>query len=241
MEKNKNILDDSSFILKEHSLIIIRENNKYKIFDTNQNKTIVDNLVDVDVNKLSEGMLPIACDGNFTRIPLWGYFNVSDRTIIKLQYKRVGKFVNGYAFVEGIQIHGPYNTGVINKKGYEVISAEYRLLGDIKDDFIMGFDYVENGYLFDKNWHKISLPTTFPPRTYLGKNKFGYKSYNKYQAVYTFYPMDDFILVRSEDRYSNEVQNTYHYYVVSFNGQRIECENLYKDDLLKVKRFIKQK
>lgn len=232
MKENGNYIQCEN--LNDYGLSIVKEKNSCFIYDIVNDKIVLYNVKKVDVDKFNEGMLPIMMLIDDT--PLWGYYNVVDRSIIKPKYVRVGKFENGYAFVNSINCR-PYDEGIINKKGYEIIPAKYHILGTLSDDFIFGIDSDGERYLFDKNWHSMQFDSIVFIDKYLGKNKYGTRDEND-SFNYTFYSVSNFIVVKLEIKSIDNADTIC--YVTDFHGERIAFDDLHKSDKKKIRALIKK-
>lgn len=230
---------DSVVKLEGCDLAVVKKNGRYEILDIVEKKSILDNLMNVDIDKFSEGMLPIAESCVYCKTPiLWGYLNVFERTIIRPRFRTAGVFTEGFAFVSSYL--EKYNEGIINKKGYEVIPLQFSILGDITNDFFI--TYNDNEYwLFDKSWHKMPLWWCRPISSPLGKNKFSYKNseHNMFHpgyVEYTFYPLDieNFILVKEcydSGTVSYDIRDIH-------SGNIFRIDDLYNEDCEKIKKIM---
>lgn len=255
-------------ILNDFGLSLIKNKDKYLVFNINDGRMICDNLTSIDFENFSEGMLPVK------RNNLWGYVNVVDMSIIFPKYASVSKFENGYAFVYRFKDENPtivnghkygvdtrHITGIIDKSGYEIMPPMYDVIGNLNNDFILGYkrewlDYCnslgEKCYLFDIKRHRhIPFKFTADAISY-SKNCYMYHGYDakgcfEYKLHYrTFYHIDDaddYVLVRCavKEWGINEKEQNISYYVIDLDGKVIDIDDLYSVERDKVKKYIKEK
>lgn len=255
-------------ILRDFGLALIKNKDKYFIFNIKDEKLLLDNLTSINFEKFNEGMLPIKKDN------LWGYLNVVDRSIIEPKYAMVNKFENGHAFIYRFkdtkptivngQVYGVdtgHITGIIEKSGYEIMPPMYDVIGNLNNDFILGYkrewvDYHNclgnKCYLFDIK-RNIHIPFEFTKDAiaydkncymyhgYDAKRNFEYKRH--YRTFYNIEDADNIILVRCavEDWDYNKKDQNISYYVIDLDGKKIDIDELYSVKQDKVKKYIKEK